>query len=93
MRISEITWRHRNDFKFIADCRHCGKQSRHGDGYADNFYCTVVVPDRCCEHCGLNEFGETEDAKQARNERISREKTAAAQALPALSVKERNNGR
>lgn len=66
MRIAEITERYRNDFKYIADCRHCGKQSRHGDGYADHFYCTRVVPDRCCEHCGLNEYGETEDAKQAR---------------------------
>lgn len=65
MRIETITFRSRNDFKFIASCRHCGKDSRHGDGYADEFYCVRVLPGRHCEHCGLNEAGEArpEDEK------------------------------
>lgn len=58
MRIREITYRNRNNFHFIASCA-CGKTSRHGDGYADAFYQQRVFPDRCCEHCGLNERGET----------------------------------
>jgi hypothetical protein len=61
MHIGEITFRNRNDFHFIAECRHCGKKSRHGDGYADAFYQGRVFPARCCEHCGLNEYGETAD--------------------------------
>lgn len=66
MRIKELTFRYKDDFHFIAHCRHCDKQSRHGDGYADVFYQTKVFPDRHCEHCGLNEFGETYDQKTAR---------------------------
>lgn len=70
MRISEITRRNRNDFHFIAECN-CGKTSRWGDGYADAFYQLRVFPDRCCPYCGLNEYGETEDAKEARNARTA----------------------
>ena len=58
MRIKEITWRHRNDFHYIAACEHCGYETKYADGYADNFYCTVVVPHRHCEKCALNSYGE-----------------------------------
>jgi hypothetical protein len=58
MHIIELTWRNKNDFHFIALCRHCDKQSRHRDGYADKFYQTQVFPARHCEHCGMNEYGE-----------------------------------
>lgn len=57
MRIVEVTFRNRNDFKFIAACKHCGEKSRHGDGYADAYYQDVVFPHRHCEHCSLDEFG------------------------------------
>ena len=66
MHIVEVTSRHRNDFHFVAYCRHCGKKSHHGDGYADAFYHQQVFPHRCCERCDLNEFGETHDQMQAR---------------------------
>jgi hypothetical protein len=66
MHIAEVTFRNRNDFHFKAYCRHCQKTSMHGDGYADAFYQTKVFPDRCCEHCGLNEYGESADDKKAR---------------------------
>lgn len=62
MRIIEIISRHRNDFHFVAHCRHCDKRSRHGDGYADAFYQERVFPHRHCEHCGLNEYGEKWDS-------------------------------
>lgn len=55
MYIIEVTWRHRDDFHFIAFCRHCGKTSRWGDGYADAFYQGQVLPARHCPHCGMNE--------------------------------------
>lgn len=58
MYIAEITFRNRNDFHFVAFCRHCLKKSRHGDGYADAYYQERVFPARHCEHCGLNEAGE-----------------------------------
>lgn len=54
MRIKELTWRNRNDFHFIADCD-CGKSSRWGDGYADEYYQLEVFPNRKCPHCGRSE--------------------------------------
>jgi len=57
MRIQEITWRYRNDFHFTAQCEHCGHATKYGDGYADNYYCTQVVPNRYCPECGLNFHG------------------------------------
>lgn len=65
VRIGEITFRNRNDFKFIAE-RDCGKTTRIGDGYADTYYQQRVFPDRQCPHCGLNEHGETAEQKEAR---------------------------
>lgn len=57
MHIVKVTFRNRNDFHFEAYCRHCGKTSRHGDGYADAYYQEKVFPARHCEHCGKNETG------------------------------------
>ena len=60
MRIKEITYRHRNDFHYIAECEHCGKEEIYGDGYADHFYCTRVVPEgRFCPSCERNSYGQT----------------------------------
>ena len=58
MQIAEVTFRHRNDFHWIGQCRHCGHRQRYGDGYADHFYCARVAPARHCSKCGLNCFGE-----------------------------------
>lgn len=66
MHIVEVTWRNRNDFAFKAQCRHCKAISAHGDGYADARYQADVFPDRCCPGCGLNEHGETAEARDAR---------------------------
>lgn len=65
MRIKKVTFHHRNDFHFIAECD-CGKDSQWGDGYADAMYQQVVFPNRLCPHCGLSEYGETAEAQQAR---------------------------
>ena len=56
MRISKITFRHRNDFYYDATCK-CGHTSSWKDGYADDYYCSRVVPARACPKCGLNEYG------------------------------------
>lgn len=58
MHIQEITWRHRNDFHFICACRHCEHAFKRGDGYADEYFCRVVVPGQHCPKCGKNEDGE-----------------------------------
>lgn len=61
MRIHEVTYRNRNDFHWIGNCEHCGKNAKYGDGYADEYYCQVVVPARHCLHCKKNSYGETAD--------------------------------
>jgi hypothetical protein len=65
MYIAEITFRSRNDFHFIAFCRHCRKKSWHGDGYADAFYQKRVFPARHCEHCGLDGNGNALDVARS----------------------------
>jgi hypothetical protein len=65
MYIRKATFRHRNDFHFVAMCRSCGKESRWGDGYADTYYQTQVFPARHCPHCGVNEHGERHAIKGA----------------------------
>jgi endogenous inhibitor of DNA gyrase (YacG/DUF329 family) len=57
MEITKITWRHRNDFRFVAHCDHCGKDSAWPDGYADGYYQLVVFPNRPCPHCDVSEVG------------------------------------
>lgn len=65
MHIVEITSRHRNDFHFKAQCRHCKRLSTWGDGYADAYYQENVFPARHCPHCGKDEAGNLIDiAKQ-----------------------------
>jgi hypothetical protein len=58
MELIEVTQRYRNDFHWKGKCRHCGHIARYGDGYADAFYCKVVVPHRHCDECGMNCYGE-----------------------------------
>ncbi len=53
-----MTFRHRNDFHWIGECRNCGHRERYGDGYADAYYQEVVAPKRHCPKCGLNCHGE-----------------------------------
>lgn len=66
MRIKEITWRHRNDFRFIGQCEHCGHEQEYGDGYADHYYCTEVIPKgRFCPKCDLNSYGQKQPAEAA----------------------------
>lgn len=60
MHIKEITYRHRNDFHYLAKCEHCGHEVKYGDGYADDFYCTRVIPEgRFCPNCERNSYGLT----------------------------------
>lgn len=65
MRIEEITWRHRNDFHYIAACHGCGHRQKYQDGYADQFYCERVVPARHCPKCGVNALGQVAEKPAA----------------------------
>lgn len=69
MHIVKIVWRNKNDFRFIACCKHCEKKSHHGDGYADEYYQTVVFPHRHCEHCELDEYGNKYEEDKGTNAR------------------------
>lgn len=66
MELIEVTSRHRNDFHWKGKCRHCNHVEHYGDGYADDFYCLRVVPNRHCPKCNLNCYGETPEVAQKR---------------------------
>lgn len=65
MRIERVTWRYKNDFHWLGRCEHCGVATQFGDGYADEYYCLVVVPNRACPECGKSTMGELKHAKQS----------------------------
>ena len=57
MKIKQITFEHRNDFKAIMVCEHCEHVQENRSGYHDNYYHTQVIPGMFCESCGLNRDG------------------------------------
>ena len=60
MKILEITWEHRNDFRADMVCEHCGHTAKLTSGYNDAHYYNRVIPAMRCEECGKNRAGETE---------------------------------
>lgn len=58
MKIKEITWESRNDFKADLECEHCGHIQDLTNGYHDNYYHTKVIPAITCQQCGKNRAGE-----------------------------------
>lgn len=71
MRLKEVLNRHRNDFTWLGECRHCGHTRKYYDGYADRFYCEQVVPSRYCDECGLNCHGERAPEDASPNPHVS----------------------
>jgi transcription elongation factor Elf1 len=51
MRIKEITYQHRRDFKAIYECEHCGSIVK-GGGYDDANFHNNVIPMMVCKKCG-----------------------------------------
>lgn len=51
MKIKEITCQHRRDFTAIYVCEGCGHEEK-GSGYDDNYFHTIVIPDKRCAACG-----------------------------------------
>lgn len=57
MKVKQITWQHRNDFKAIMECEHCGHEQNNNSGYSDSFYYQRVIPAIHCDSCGKNRYG------------------------------------
>lgn len=57
MRIAEILWSHRNDYKALMVCEHCGHEQTDDAGYNDAFYHQRVIPAMHCGWCGLDREG------------------------------------
>lgn len=51
MRIKEITYQNRRDFKAIFECEHCGATSKEW-GYDDRNFHENVIPNMVCKQCG-----------------------------------------
>ena len=51
MKIKEIIWQHRRDFKAVYKCENCGTEIT-GTGYDDDNFHQNVVPKFKCESCG-----------------------------------------
>jgi len=65
MKIKDITYSHRNDFKAVFMCERC-KYEYETWGYSDANYYNNVIPNAICPSCGLNSNGETEEQLKAR---------------------------
>lgn len=51
MKIKEITYQHRRDFRAIYECEHCGYTEKAG-GYDDRNFHENVIPKMVCPNCG-----------------------------------------
>ena len=65
MKIKDITYSYRNDFKAVFMCEKC-KHEFEAWGYSDANYYNNVIPNAICPNCGLNSNGETEEQLEAR---------------------------
>lgn len=52
MKIKEITYQSRRDFKAIYECEHCGHVTKEQWGYDDANFHQNVIPDMECPECG-----------------------------------------
>lgn len=51
MKIKEILYQNRRDFKAIYECEHCGYM-KIGGGYDDSNFHANVIPAMKCDKCG-----------------------------------------
>ena len=51
MKIKEMLWQNRRDFKAMFECEHCGFTEIR-TGYDDDFFHNTVVPNIKCFKCG-----------------------------------------
>lgn len=51
MKIKEIIYQHRRDFRAIYECEHC-KHEVEKTGYDDSYFHQEVIPNMECNMCG-----------------------------------------
>lgn len=51
MRIKEIIYQHRRDFRAVYICEHCGNEET-SSGYDDQNFHKNVIPEIICKKCG-----------------------------------------
>lgn len=51
MKIVQMLWQHRRDFKAKYQCESC-KHEQERSGYDDRHFHDTVIPDMKCEKCG-----------------------------------------
>lgn len=51
MKIKEIIYQHRRDFRAVYECEHCGATEK-GSGYDDDNFHRNVIPNMVCKRCG-----------------------------------------
>lgn len=71
MKIKNILYWNRNDFKAVFHCEKCGNEFEKF-GYADDNYYNNVIPNAICPKCGLNSHGENKERLVARVGRVVR---------------------
>ncbi len=50
MKILNITFQHRRDFRAVYECEHCD-HTYEGSGYDDGFFHSQVIPNMECSQC------------------------------------------
>ena len=60
MKELETLYVHRNDYKSVWMCEHCG-YTYEGWGYLDRNFDENVIPNAVCPKCGKSALGETEE--------------------------------
>jgi len=58
VRIKELISQHRNDFRAIMECEHCGEKQKLDTGYDDSYYHSHVIPAMACNGCGKDRDGQ-----------------------------------
>lgn len=65
MKIKEITSTHRNDFRAVMECEHCGATQMLTTGYNDAYYHQSVIPAQKCNSCGKSRNDAIEEPADA----------------------------
>jgi len=91
MKIHEITWQHRNDFRAILKCEHCQSQQDLIDGYSDQNYYSEVLPKIVCVSCGKDAYGETNWQVQAKQLTAKNKQLEAKLAIAKNEITELTN--
>lgn len=71
MKIKDITYSNKNDFKAIFICTLC-KREYESWGCSDSNFYTNILPNALCPKCGKNSFGESSEELKKRLGKVYR---------------------